>query len=298
MLEPSGTMFDPALWGSDRAPSAEPAGGPSTTEIVQQEPVVALEKGELGTMMRDSGLEAWKPQDWSESNRIVKDVPITVGILGTPGYRVIHGTRDANTPSDHGLPSSMITGRGRIALSGRECLGGNKPEARELTCPEVARRNYSKRHDTLHPHYSTQLPVDLDLAAARMFYDDRANSWGDRTLENGYGLGHQEALHHLDYVPRKDLIYPSAAATVLQANLPEYSRREELMLGSCVLPQKERQHIHEAHHVNLANELHGPAELANWRMAPHVESALRKEAQWDGYMAVCRTANVAPHSSI
>ena len=66
--------------------------------------------GQLGVNTRESGLAPWKPEEWDDSNRIVQDVPITVGVPGTPSFRVIHGSRD-QVPSDHGLPSSMITGR-------------------------------------------------------------------------------------------------------------------------------------------------------------------------------------------
>jgi len=314
----------PQSWGAPRvqhkkAVAPEQAGAPGSagdsaapsTQIVPAEPESAVVSwgddcpaGQLGVNTRESGLAPWKPEEWDESNRIVQDVPITVGVPGTPSFRVIHGSPSANgMATNHGLPSSMITGRGRIALSGRESLGSKKPVARELTCPEVARGSYSKRAATLYPNYSTQLPVDLDLAAARMFYQDREHSWGDRTISNGYGLGQQGALHHLDYLPRKDLIYPSAAATVLQAHCPEYRNREELMIGSSVLPPAERQHMLGAHAHNTATKMMGPtveaAHSLEARLAlpPYVESKLRKEAQWDGYMAVCRTANVAPHSS-
>merc|ERR1712072_380412 len=72
---------------------------------------------ELGERSRQSGLPTWDHTQWSEENRIVQDVPITVGTPGTDSYRVIHSVP---LEKENGLPSSMLTGRGRIALSSRE----------------------------------------------------------------------------------------------------------------------------------------------------------------------------------
>eukprot|EP00656_Telonema_subtile_P002054 TRINITY_DN10897_c0_g1_i2.p1 TRINITY_DN10897_c0_g1~~TRINITY_DN10897_c0_g1_i2.p1 ORF type:complete len:141 (-),score=35.44 TRINITY_DN10897_c0_g1_i2:126-548(-) len=120
---------------------------------------------------------------------------------------------------------------------------------------------------------------------------------GIRDLVRSRGLGSQQQLKYLNYVPRKDLIYPSRAASVLHAQHPEHRANEALMLGSCMLPAEDRKMAHQAHAWQQMHRLKGPeAELFNAPLAPDVTVALHKEANRDGYEATCRTAKNAPKS--
>eukprot|EP00658_Telonema_sp_P-2_P012893 TRINITY_DN14907_c0_g1_i2.p1 TRINITY_DN14907_c0_g1~~TRINITY_DN14907_c0_g1_i2.p1 ORF type:complete len:228 (-),score=53.06 TRINITY_DN14907_c0_g1_i2:355-1038(-) len=224
-----------------------------------------------------------------------EDSGIPVGKIGTSSYRVIQSA-SRSTPTS-GLPPSMLAGRGRLALSGSE-YRSRVGRAKVGVCPEVARASHVIRHENLHSNYATAMS-DLDLAAARMYYNDTYNSYGDRVFKNGYGLGSHEQLAHLDYVPRRDLIYPSRAASILQLHHPEYRMREELMVGTSLLPAEDRLMAQTANDVRQAARLRGPeADLLVEPLPMYLDAQLHAQAQYDGYQAACKTASNAPKSDM
>ena len=82
--------------------------------MASEEAGAILSHAELGAKCRESGLQSWNHEQWSEENRIVQDVPIAVGEPGTDSYRVIH---TVPLEKEHGLPSSMLTGREHFSSS-------------------------------------------------------------------------------------------------------------------------------------------------------------------------------------